>query len=92
MRELFKLKVGKSQRGNMVAKNKKILVSLVIAFIFGVPFNWIQYKGEEMISIFQIFDMGIQNLFFDVSLLAFNTVIIFMVCSIISKFKNKKRA
>lgn len=76
----------------MVTKNKKILVSLVIAFILGVPFNWIRYKGEETVSIFQVFDLGIRNMLFDVSLLAFNTFIIFIVWTGILKFKNKKLA
>ncbi|MFJ7826114.1 hypothetical protein [Psychrobacillus sp. NPDC096623] len=73
-----------------MTKNKKILVCLVIAFIFGVPFNWIRYKGQEMVSIFQVFDLGIHNMLFDVSILVFNTFIIFIVWSGILKFKNKK--
>ena len=76
----------------MLSKNKKILVSLVIAFIFGVPFNWIRYKGEETVSIFQVFDLGIHNMLFDVSLLVFDTFIIFIVWSFISKYQSKKKA
>ena len=66
-----------------------ILVSVITAFVIGVPFKWIQYKGEETVSIFQVFDLGIRNMFFDFSLLALNTIIIFMVWSAILK-KNKK--
>ncbi len=76
----------------MLTKNKKILVSLVIAFIFGVPFNWIRYKGEETISIFQVFDLGIYNMLFDVSLLVIDTFIIFIVWSFILKYQSKKKA
>ena len=77
----------------MLTKNKKILVSLVIAFIFGVPlFNWIRYKGEETVSIFQVFDLGIYNMLFDVSLLVIDTFIIFIVWSFILKYQSKKKA
>lgn len=73
-----------------MTKNKMILVSVIIAFVIGVPFKWIQYRGEETVSIFQVFDLGISNMFFDFSLLALNTIIIFMVWSAIINYKNKK--
>jgi len=56
-------------------------ISLVIAFILGIPFKWIQYKGSENVSILQILDLGINNLFFDFTLLALNTLIIYLVLS-----------
>lgn len=77
---------------NTVTKNKRILVCLVIAFIFGFPFSWIQYKGEKMISIFQVFNLGKNNLFFDFSLLAINAFIIFIIWSGIIKFADIKLA
>lgn len=73
-----------------MTKNKKILFSLIIAFVLGVPFQWIQYKGEKMVFIFKIFELGPSNLLFDFSLLALNTAIIFFLWSVISK--PKKRA
>lgn len=69
-----------------MTKNKRILVCLVIAFIFGVPFNWIHYKGDKMVSVFQIFDLGISNLSFDLSLLAINTLVIYLIWSGFLKF------
>ncbi|KMY28274.1 hypothetical protein ACZ11_23870 [Lysinibacillus xylanilyticus] len=56
-------------------------ISLVIAFILGIPFKWIQYKGSENVSILQILDLGINNLFFDFTLLGLNTLIIYLVLS-----------
>lgn len=56
-------------------------ISLVIAFILGIPFRWIQYKGSEDVSILQILDLGINNLFFDFTLLSLNTLIIYLVLS-----------
>ncbi|MCG7344752.1 hypothetical protein MHZ92_11445 [Sporosarcina sp. ACRSL] len=75
-----------------MTKNKKIMVCVLIAFIFGVPFKWLLYKGEETLSIFQVFDLGIRNINFDLSLLTLNTIIIYMVWSAISNSKNKKTA
>ena len=72
-----------------MTKNKKILFSLIIAFVLGVPFQWIQYKGEKMVSVFRVFELGPRNLFFDISLLALNTAIIFFLWSVISKPKKR---
>ncbi|MFP3919314.1 hypothetical protein U5N28_16055 [Lysinibacillus telephonicus] len=72
-----------------MTRNKYILVSFVIAFIFGIPFKWIQYKGEETISFFQLFDLGVNHLFFDGWLLAANTLIIFIVLSCTLKLKSR---
>jgi len=60
---------------------------LVIAFISGIPFKWIQYKGSENVSILQILDLGINNLFFDFTLLALNTLIIYLVLSRLLKIR-----
>lgn len=62
-------------------------ISLVIAFILGFPFKWIQYKGSEDVSILQIIDLGINNLFFDLTLLSLNTLIIYLVLSKILKIR-----
>lgn len=75
-----------------MTKNKRILVCLVIAFVFGFPFNWIQYKGDKMVSVFQIFDLGISNVFFDFSLLAINTLVVYLIWSGILKFADIKLA
>ncbi|MFB7157997.1 hypothetical protein [Lysinibacillus sp. NPDC056232] len=60
-------------------RNYIAIISLVIAFILGIPFKWIQYKGSEDVSILQITDLGIDNLFFDFILLGLNTLIIYLV-------------
>ncbi len=72
-----------------MTKNKKIIFSLMIAFILGIPFQWIQYKGEKMVSVFKVFELGPRNLFFDISLLTLNTVIIFFLWSVILKPKKR---
>lgn len=72
-----------------MTRKKIIFVSIAIAFIFGIPFKWIRYKGEETISFFELFDLGIKHLFFDGWLLAINTLIIFIVLSCILKVKNE---
>lgn len=72
-----------------MTKNIKILFSLVTAVILGIPFNWIQYKGQETVSIFQIFDLGIQNLFIDISLLAVDTLIVFFIWSAVLNLINR---
>ena len=67
---------------------KKIAIfSLSIAFILGIPFKWVQYKGEEGVSIFRIVDLGIQNMFFDVSLLSLNALALYFVLSRIQKHR-----
>ncbi|MEY9971836.1 hypothetical protein ABH966_002209 [Lysinibacillus sp. RC46] len=65
------------------------VISLVIAFILGIPFKWIQYKGSEDVSILQITDLGINNLFFDFTLLGLSTLIIYLVLSRILKMRVK---
>ncbi|MEQ6357318.1 hypothetical protein ABNX05_22135 [Lysinibacillus sp. M3] len=62
-------------------------ISLVIALILGVPFKWIQYKGSEVVSIVQIIDLGINNLFFDFSLLGLSTLIIYLVLTKLLKIR-----
>lgn len=61
--------------------------SLSIAFILGIPFKWVQYKGEEGVSIFRIMDLGIQNMFFDFSLLSLNALVFYFVLSRIQKYR-----
>lgn len=47
------------------------------------------YKGEDVgISIFTIFDYGINNLFFALSTLALNTLLLFGLISLIEKVWN----
>ncbi|MGE7837373.1 hypothetical protein [Viridibacillus arvi] len=70
-------------------KNIKIWISFGIALLLGFPFKWIFYKGEdEGISIFTIFDYGIYNLFFALSTLALNTLILFGLISLLEKIRN----
>ncbi|MDN4608552.1 hypothetical protein [Sporosarcina highlanderae] len=71
-----------------MTKNKKILFSLLIALLLGIPFKWIQYKGDSMVSVFQVLELGPRNMFFDISLLALNTFIIFFIWSVLLKPKN----
>ncbi|MFF2795354.1 hypothetical protein [Lysinibacillus xylanilyticus] len=69
-------------------KRKNItIISLTIAFFLGIPFKWIQYKGSKDISIFQIIDLGITNLFFDFTLLGLSTLIVYLVLSKILKIR-----
>lgn|GEM_PF-5810292 len=69
-------------------KKKNIaIISLVFAFFGGIPFKWIQYKGSEDVSIFQIIDLGITNLFFDFTLLGLSTLIVYLVLSKILKIR-----
>ncbi|MGE7929235.1 hypothetical protein [Lysinibacillus xylanilyticus] len=69
-------------------KRKNItIISLMIAFFLGIPFKWIQYKGSEDVSIFQIIDLGITNLFFDFTLLGLSTLIVYLVLSKILKIR-----
>ncbi|MGG0664337.1 hypothetical protein ABE042_09545 [Viridibacillus arvi] len=70
-------------------KNIKIWISFGIALLLGLPFKWIFYKGEDVgISIFTIFDYGINNLFFALSTLALNTLLLFGLISLIEKVWN----
>ncbi|QOV12122.1 hypothetical protein [Viridibacillus arvi] len=69
-------------------RNIKIWISFGIALLLGFPFKWIFYKGDEGISIFTIFDYGINNLFFALSTLALNTLILFGLISLLEKVRN----
>ena len=62
-----------------MTKSKMIIISFIIALIFGFPFRWIQYKGEQVVSIFDVYNLGIKNMFFDFSLLFISTLIIFII-------------
>lgn len=68
-------------------KKKIAIISLMIAFFLGIPFKWIQYKGTVDVSIFQIIDLGINNLFFDFTLLFLSTLIIYLVLSNLLKIR-----
>lgn len=50
-------------------KMKIITISFIIALIFGLQFKWIQYKGNQMVSIFEAYNLEMTNVFFDFSLL-----------------------
>ncbi|MGE7948148.1 hypothetical protein [Lysinibacillus sp. NPDC093688] len=63
------------------------IICLVIALILGIPFKWIHYKGSEDVSILQIKDFGINNLFFDFTLLGLSTLIIYLVLSRLLKVR-----
>lgn len=69
-------------------KKKIAIFSLIIAFVLGIPFQWVQYRGEEGVSIFRIMDLGIHNLFFDLTILSLNTLIIYFVLSRIQEYRN----
>lgn len=68
-------------------KKNIAIISLMIAFFLGIPFKWIQYKGTVDVSIFQIIDLGINNLFFDFTLLFLSTLIIYLVLSNLLKIR-----
>lgn len=65
-----------------------ITISFIIALIFGFQFKWIQYKGEQMVSIFDVYNLGMKNMFFDFSLLFISTFIIFLIWNWILKNNN----
>ena len=71
-----------------MTKKKMITISFIIALIFGFPFKWIQYKGEQIVSIFDVYNLGMKNMFFDFSLLFISTVIIFLIWNLILKNNN----
>lgn len=67
-----------------MTKKKFFIISLMIAFFIGFPFKWLQYKGElEGVSIFKLIDLGMNNIFFDFSILTLNTLIIFGFWSLV---------
>ncbi|MGE7623415.1 hypothetical protein ACQKMD_10240 [Viridibacillus sp. NPDC096237] len=68
-----------------MGRNRKIWISFGVALILGIPFKWIIYKGEIDMSVFQIFNYGFNNLFFDLSTLAINTLILFGILSLFEK-------
>lgn len=70
-----------------MTRNNRISFSLVIAFFLGIPFKWIIFKGNEAVSVFQIFELGMLNMYFDVVILAINTFIIYFVLSQFLKLK-----
>ena len=67
-----------------------VSISLIIALIFGFPFRWIHYKGEQMVSIFEVYNLGIKYTSFDITLLFINTFIIYKICHMILQPKIKK--
>lgn len=73
-----------------MTRKQKILISGCLAFLIGIPFNWIQYKGGEMVSIFQVKELGFQYMFFDLSSLMINALLIYGLWSVISSVLNKK--
>lgn len=71
-----------------MTKKKMIIISFIIALIFDFPFKWIQYKGEQMVSLFDVYHLGMKNMFFDFSLLFISTFIIFLIWNWILKNNN----
>lgn len=76
-------------KGMDFMRKKIAILSLCIAFVLGIPFKWVQYKGEEGVSIFRIVDLGIHNMFFDFSLLSLNALALYFVLSKIQKTDKK---
>lgn len=74
-----------------MTRKQKILISACLAFLMGIPFNWIQYKGEEMVSIFQVKELGFQYMFFDLSTLMINAFLIYGLWSVITRMLSKNK-
>lgn len=72
-----------------MTKSKRVIISFIIALIFGFPFKWIQSKGEQMVSIVDVYNLGMKNMFFDFALLCISTFIIFIIWTGITKFYTK---
>ncbi|MGE7689623.1 hypothetical protein ACQKMI_10445 [Lysinibacillus sp. NPDC097214] len=68
-------------------KKKIAIFSLSIAFVLGIPFQWVQYKGKVGVSIFRLMDLSIHNLFFDFTILSLNTLVIYFVLSRIQEYR-----
>lgn len=73
-------------------KQKKIFfLSFGIAVLFGLPFNWIFYKGETRgVSIFNIPHNEFDNLFYDFSLLVLNTLFVYIALKTLLKIRRRK--
>ena len=70
-------------------KRKYIIsLSFIIAFA-GFPFKWIQHKGTQSISIFQIPEVNTLNLFYDLSILSINFFIFYFIFIKIGTYMNK---
>ena len=65
-----------------------IVLSFIIAFA-GFPFKWIQYKGTQSISIFQIPEVNTLNLFYDLTTLSINFFIFYFIFIKIGTYMNK---
>ena len=65
-----------------------ISLSFIIAFA-GFPFKWIQHKGTQSISIFQIPEVNTLNLFYDFSILSINFFILYFIFIKIGTYMNK---
>ena len=65
-----------------------ISLSFIIAFA-GFPFKWIQHKGTQSISIFQIPEVNTLNLFYDLSTLSINFFIFYFIFIKIGTYMNK---
>ena len=64
-----------------------IVLSFIIAFA-GFPFKWIQYKGTQSISIFQIPEVNTLNLFYDLTTLSINFFIFYFIFTKIGTYMN----
>ena len=71
-----------------MSKKYIIVLSFIIAFA-GFPFKWIQYKGTQSISIFQIPEVNTLNLFYDLSTLSINFFIFYFIFIKIGIYMNK---
>ena len=74
----------------MINMRRKYIISLsfIIAFA-GFPFKWIQHKGTQSISIFQIPEVNTLNLFYDLSILSINFFIFYFIFIKIGTYMNK---
>jgi hypothetical protein len=73
-----------------MTRNKMLIISLIIALIFDFPFRWIRYKGDQMVSIFDVYNLGVKYMSFDLSTLFVSTLIIFIFWNGIRNFNTNK--
>ncbi len=59
--------------------SKKILgASFLAAFVFGIPFNWLFYKGDQGVgTLFGLLTVHPMDVFYDFSVLFVNTLILY---------------
>ncbi|MFJ7371688.1 hypothetical protein ACIQVU_20025 [Lysinibacillus sp. NPDC098008] len=88
---LIELKKLKKTKGGFYIRKKSAIASIVITFLFGVPFKWIKYKGVEGITVFQVKDFGALNLLYDFMTLSINFFIVYFIFSKIEDYMEKSK-